>query len=90
MRALAILSISLLAAGCGATPEIYQPPAAPTTWPMHEATSQATKDCGGAYVSWSRITSRSLFPYRVDVTEWMRCLTDGRIVGPYSYAGDGL
>lgn len=87
MRALSILAAALLACGCTPLPEIYQAPPEPLS-PMHGATVQATLDCGGPYVAWSRITNRSMFPLRAEVSETMRCLHDGRIVGPYTYLVD--
>lgn len=87
MTRAAFLAIALLACGCADMPEIYQVPPAPLS-PMHDATVQAGRDCGGPYVAWSRVTSRSLFPLRTEVSETMRCLRDGRVVGPYTYEAD--
>jgi len=57
---------------------------------VHAAAAQATADCGGDWQSWSRGTTYSRWPYRIETTETMRCLKDGRVVGPYTYREDGL
>lgn len=87
MKAPILFAVALLASGCGAVPEVYQVSPEPLS-PMHDATTQATRDCGGPYVAWSRVTNRSMFPLRTEVSETMRCLRDGRVVGPYTYLVD--
>jgi len=84
------LALAMLLAGCGSLPADI-PQFGPDTYaPMRSATQAAARDCGGPFVSWSRVTSTSLFPYRIETSEWMRCLKDGRIVGPYTYSVDPL
>jgi hypothetical protein len=85
------LPLAILLSGCVAAPSNDVPQFTGQAFaPMHGATRQAMADCGGPYVAWSSTTSRSLFPYRVETTERMRCLKDGRVVGPYTYRTDGL
>lgn len=57
---------------------------------VHNAAAQAFADCGGPWQSWSRTTTTSRWPYRIETTETMRCLNDGRVVGPHTYREDGL
>lgn len=86
-----LIALAVLLSGCAAAPSNEVPRFADQDFaPMRSTTQAAARDCGGPYVSWSRVTTTSLFPYRNEVTEQMRCLKDGRIVGPYTYNADPL
>lgn len=85
------IALAVLLSGCAAAPSNDVPKFDGKDFaPMRSATQAAARDCGGPYVAWSRVTSHSPFPYQVETTERMRCLKDGRIVGPYTYNADPL
>lgn len=88
----AALAAFLALAGCGGLPTapIDMPRLDPIPNPSGDAAHHASMDCGGPWLSWSSNTTFSKWPYRIETTETMRCLNDGRIVGPYSYREDGL
>lgn len=86
------LALAATLAACGSLPyaPIDQVTLAPIPSPSGIAARQATADCGGPWLGWASTTTFSKWPYRIETTETMRCLGDGRVVGPYSYRGDGL
>jgi hypothetical protein len=84
-----IIGACLMLIGCATQGDDF-PALPPIADPQHGAVVAATAACGGPWREWSRTTLSSRWPFRVDVTETMRCLTDGRVVGPYSYRTDGL
>lgn len=57
---------------------------------VHAAAAQATADCGGPWQSWSSEILTSRWPYSIERKETMRCMKDGRVVGPYTYREDNL
>lgn len=83
MKALALLAVFLTACA---------PVVAPTDpWPnppspYHDATTSAYRDCAGPYVSWGLSSFRTEWPRTHVVSETMRCINTGNIVGPYRYS----
>lgn len=89
MRSTAI-ALCLMVAACaeqGRAPVQIAMPAVPSS---DSAAAQATRDCAGPWKEWSRTTATSEWPYRIQITETMRYLKDGRVVGPFTYRGDDL
>jgi hypothetical protein len=58
--------------------------------PRHAVTMQAYAECAGPFVPWSQIVDHTPWPYRTTVTETLRCMKDGRVIGPFTYRADGL
>lgn len=90
MKALPALLIAASLTGCAQPPDALNTVPAVYTYPGHAASLQAAIDCGGPYIEWNVEVDHTPWPYRTTRTETMRCLNDGRIVGPYSYRTDGL
>jgi hypothetical protein len=51
---------------------------------MQTVAQNATTACGGPWVEWSRQTITSTWPMDTKISMTMRCLRDGRVVGPYT------
>jgi len=87
----ALLLCCIVLTGCTSGPrENYAPVYSNPPGPGHSANMRATADCHGPWVSWSSTIETSKFPYSFTVTQTMRCLKDGRVVGPYTYDADPL
>ena len=87
MRRILLLPCLLALSACAAP----APDADPIVYsPSHAVTMQAYAECAGPFMPWSQVIEHTPWPYRTTVTETMRCMKDGRFVGPFVYRVDAL